>query len=579
MIFLKTDLAPWIVASILLIGVMWLWLEVRFFKWVKEYWLFRRSTVQKLSTGLILVGFIFLSIILMDPREGEIKVKGKIRQDKTIILMDTSTSMLAEDVRPSRLEKAVLIAKHFTRKAVGHQIGVMVFADITKKLVPFTTDLDLLDSRIDSIKGLRNMNAGSSIGLAIEEAVQFFDAKDTTVTGNIIVITDGEDNAETESFKVPDGVTLALVGVGTSTGTTIPMKDNLGMFYGHKKNKGITIVTRLNENFFKAAVKDNENAKYFLAKSYDLPTEDVLAFLNLRKGQEKESDNTIRPVALERWALPGLITLLIGLLLRRLSPFVVCLLLISHHSIAQAERPEVPQDVLARIEQLKQGRLDTDERLNLADQLVKLKMHEMAQSLYEENLDQSSLDKNLMSYFNWATSELESGKIQSAIEKYSQIEELAKDNSPELVERMNRNIRKALAPQPPQQKQDKKDKSDSKQENQQGQSGQSGNEDNNKKNNDADSKNEQGKNPFDPKNKDENEKKQDQGSDSQDQKRKNEGEKEKSEQRNENNEDEKTKREKLSPLIQQLKQDDRKLQLKLLDTSTQKRIEGRKKDW
>lgn len=578
MIFLRDDLAPWIVTIIFTLGILWLWIEAKFFHWVKEYWLLKRSVVQKLSTALILLGFIFMSIILMDPREGEIKVKGTIRQDKTIILVDTSTSMLAEDVRPSRLEKAVLIAKHFTRKAVGHQIGVMVFADITKKLVPFTSDLDLLDSRIDSIKGLRNMNAGSSIGLAIEEAVQFFDAKDTKVTGNIIVITDGEDNAETESFKLPDGVSLALIGVGTSSGTTIPMKDNLGMFYGYKKNKGITVVTRLNESFFKAAVKDNQNAKYFLAKSYDLPTEEVLAFLNLRKGQQKESDNTIRPVAMERWALPGLITIFLGLMLRRFSPFVVCFLLFSNYSIAQKNEPEIPQDVLVRIEKLKQGQLDPEERINLADQLVKYKMHEMAQSLYEENLDEANLDENVLSYFNWATSELESGNLQSAIEKYSKIEELTKGSAPELIERMNRNIRRALAPQPPQDKQDKKQNSDSEQNNQQGQSGQSGSGSDDDKKNEADSKNEKGKNPFDPKNKDD-EKKQDQGGDSKDSKSNNDDKKEKPEQPNDASEDEKPKREKLSPLIQQLKQDDRKLQLKLLDTSTQKRLEGRKKDW
>ena len=99
--------------------------------------------------------------------------------------------MLAEDVRPNRLEKAVLVAKHFVRKAPGHQISLMVFADIVKKLVPFTNDVDLLDARLDSIKSLRNLNAGSSIGLAIKEAVQYFDPKDKSVTGNIIVITGG----------------------------------------------------------------------------------------------------------------------------------------------------------------------------------------------------------------------------------------------------------------------------------------------------------------------------------------------------------------------------------------------------
>jgi Ca-activated chloride channel family protein len=251
--FVQLDNLPYVVIAILAVVTIYLWLEIGFFKWVKQYWFFERSLVNKISSFALVLGIILIVVVALDPREKEIKIKGKVRQEKTILLIDTSTSMLVEDVRPNRLEKAVLVAKHFVRKAIGHHVSVLVFADITKKLVPFTTDLDLLDARIDSVKQLRNMNAGTSIGIAIEEAVRYFDNNDKSIVGNIVVITDGEDNADTEAFKVPDGINLAFVAIGTKDGGTVPMKDNSGMYYGVKRSLGKNVNSKLNEDFFKNA--------------------------------------------------------------------------------------------------------------------------------------------------------------------------------------------------------------------------------------------------------------------------------------------------------------------------------------
>jgi Ca-activated chloride channel family protein len=584
--FIQLDNLPLVLSAIFAVVAIYLWLEIGFFKWVKKYWFFERSFANKISSIALILGISLVLVVALDPREKEIKIKGKVRQEKTILLIDTSTSMLVEDVRPNRLEKAVLVAKHFVRKAIGHHVSVMVFADITKKLVPFTTDLDLLDARIDSVKQLRNMNAGTSIGIAIEEAVRYFDVKDKSVIGNIVIITDGEDNADTEAFKVPEGINLAFVAIGTKDGGTVPMRDNSGMYYGVKRSLGINVISKLNEEFFKNAVKDQKNAKYFLAQSYDLPTDLILNFFKSKKSESKEGENVIRPVAMERWAIPGLVLMALAFCLRFFKPFALTVVLLSGISLAE-EKKEIPAEIVKRINQLKQGKLDQDERINLADQLIKLKEHDLAQKLYQENLEGDNLKENEESYFNWATSELESGNIPGALDKYGKLDELAKrgELSKDIVEKMRQNIRRALAP-PPQDKKknDKKDKDEEKnQKQEQRDSGSSGegergqSKDQEQKGSEGKEEDKEKKNPFDPKNED----KQDQNDEDKQDNKDDQGKEKEQKEKSSKSEGgvEKEKRAKASPLLEQLKQDDRKLQLKLLDTSTQKRTGAKKKDW
>lgn len=581
MIFLQKAILLYVAIGVFIILASGIFVENKFFKWVEAYWFVRRSYWHRLGSLLFAAGIILLSVILLDPRSGETRIKGKVKQDRTIILIDTSTSMLAEDVRPNRLEKAIMVAKHFVRKAVGHQISVMVFADISKKLVPFTSDVDLLDARIDSIKTLRNLNAGSSIGLAIEEAVQYFDVKDKSVSGNIIVITDGEDNADTESFKVPENISLALVGVGTREGGPIPMKDSMGFHHGNKRQGAVTVITKLNESFFKNAVSQVKSGKYYIVRSYDLPTEDILEFLNQRKTAEKDGENMIRPVAIEFWAVPGLILVALGLVLRSIRPFTVAALVCFISLGAHAQEKELPPDILQRLDQLREGKLDRRERINLADQLSKVKSHKLAQEIYQENLDGESIEGNEESFFNRATSELESGNMSAALKHYDQLERhLGKSNprSP-MIEQIRQNIRRAVMPQEQQkkQKQDDQKKSDNKDQQGQDSKPQSSDGKGEGKPQTGEQGSEQDKNPFDPKNKD-------QPNDGQDKKEQEKGDQKDEEKNDQPSEEddranEKRPRPKPSPLLEQLKQEDRKLQNKLLDVSTQKRKQGRKKDW
>ncbi len=202
---------PIVLIGFVIFTLIHLKLEKGFFKIIKTYWFYNRSTFSYLASLFFMIGMGGLLFSLLDLRGPEEKIKTEIPRDRTIILIDTSASMLAEDVKPSRLQKASLIAKHFARKAAGHQLSIVAFAEIQKKIVPFTNDLDLIDARLDSLKMLRNQYGSSALSLAIQESIQYFQETGGEARGNILVLTDGEETAEGIYLKVPKEMQFAPV--------------------------------------------------------------------------------------------------------------------------------------------------------------------------------------------------------------------------------------------------------------------------------------------------------------------------------------------------------------------------------
>ena len=306
--FLRMDLLPFILIGIFVFSIALFWIERKYFKIVKLYWFYERSFFHYLSTLLYLGGFFILSLALLDPRGPDEKVKVELPESKTIILIDTSASMLAEDVQPSRLSKAVLVAKHYARKAAGQQISIVAFAEIQKKIVPFTSDLDLIDARLDSIKNLKNQNGSSAISTSIQESIQYFKEVSKNPMGNIIVITDGEETVEPLNLNIPKEIKLAFVGIGTERGGRIPLDDRQGFRFGYKKTKGLDVITKLNEDFFKSAVAEVPEAKYWIVNSYSLPTDELKEFFSGINGKNKsERDMTVRPVKMELFIIPAIL--------------------------------------------------------------------------------------------------------------------------------------------------------------------------------------------------------------------------------------------------------------------------------
>jgi len=501
--------------------------------------------------------------------------------------VDTSASMLAEDVKPSRLKKAALIAKHFARKAAGHQISIVAFAEIQKKIVPFTNDLDLIDARLDSIENLRNQYGSSALSLAIQESIQYFRESDGEARGNILVLTDGEETSEGINLKIPKGIHVALVGVGTENGGRIPLDDGRGFRFGYKRDKGRDVITKLNEKFFKEVTADIPSAKYWLANSYSLPSEEILNFFQSEKVKSNhQQDMVIKPVLMEWVVVPSLIFLLLAYLLKSVKVFSLGMLLIISPVYAQENKEvELSPEIISRMDELQKGELNQLERVKLADDLLKAGAKEEALSLYNENLP-AKVDKNIPpeAYLNYGTALLEKGEVQQGLSTYQKLSDSLGDSSEasRLRDVMDKNVVTAF--QVKKKKEQEKKQQDKKQD-KQDQKNQQNNQSGQNNQNNQQSGNQQQKKKDQQGSEEEKKKEEKNKSDSGDEKKEDEN-KEQNE-NDKNNEAGEKNQEKLPPRkipakLKQLMSDDRQLQMKMIENGTRdlnRRKSRKSKDW
>jgi Ca-activated chloride channel family protein len=563
--------------------------ETQFFAFIKKHWFLKRSFINYISSFLFILGTGGLLVSLLDLRGPEERIKTEVPKDRTIILIDTSASMLAEDVKPSRLQKAALIGKHFARKAAGHQLSVVAFAEIQKKIVPFTNDLDLIDARLDSIKNLRNQNGSSALSLAIQESIQYLREAGGEARGNILVLTDGEETAEGISLNIPKGIHLALVGIGTEQGGRIPLDDGRGFRFGYKKDRGQDVITKLEENFFKQVTSDVPSGKYWLANSYTLPSEEILGFFKGEKNRESsQQEMVIKPVLMEWIVVPSICALVLSYVLKsiRIFTLVVLLFSISTHS-QENEAPELSPDTVQKLQDLKEGKLSKAQRIKLADELFRAGAKEEGLSLYQENLP-PDFDHQLPpeAYLNYGTALLQSGKIQEGLDVYRKLStglgnEASANN---LRDMMDKNVLAAFRKQEQQKKQQKKQ-----QENQKKQDSSESNDKESKGNKQSGSDKQNQSQSSQGKEQEKNEKKSDDKNNSP------ERDQPKTDQDpNETSEDKQSKKDqkpqetkntpspKLPAKLKQLMSDDRQLQLKMIENGTKdlnRRKSRKSKDW
>ena len=231
--FVNSGYLPYVFLVTLIIAILLNRVNSNFFKWVKSYWFYDRTWTSKISTILYTLSLFLMMAALLDLRGPEKKIKASIPDQRTIILIDSSTSMLAEDVRPNRFVKALQLARHFVKNSAGHQVSIVLFSDIQKRLIPFTDDIDLIDSRLAALEKTNSVAGGSNISQAIEEAIQYFEfdsSEDNSKSGNMLVFTDAEESEGAFKVNIPANINLAVIGVGTLKGANIPLRWEDGSF-------------------------------------------------------------------------------------------------------------------------------------------------------------------------------------------------------------------------------------------------------------------------------------------------------------------------------------------------------------
>ena len=197
-----------------------------------------------------MIAFAFLVLALADPQTGSKMEKVERRGIDVMIALDVSNSMLAEDIRPSRLERAKQAISKLIDRLDGDRIGIIVFAGKAYNQLPITTDYGAAKMFLSAI----NTNIVPVQGTAIADAVEMATGSFGQSTHNkaIIVISDGEDHQgdvlEKTEAAAKKGVVVYAVGIGTTEGGPIPVY-NGDIRTGYKKDRdGTTIITRLDDS-------------------------------------------------------------------------------------------------------------------------------------------------------------------------------------------------------------------------------------------------------------------------------------------------------------------------------------------
>lgn len=233
-------------------------------------------------------GLSFVIIALAGPQLGtrmeEVKAKGV----DVVVALDVSNSMLAEDLKPSRMESARRALEQLIDQLHGDRLGIVVFAGDAYVQLPLTADRSAAGLFLHSIGPGMVPTQGTAIGAAIELAQKSFD--DQATSKSIVVITDGEnheDDAEGAARAAyENGIIVNAIGMGTAQGAPIPVRQG-NLVVGFKKDKdGGTVISRLNEGMLQRIAAEG-HGQYVRATSQDAGIQPLMD--ELRKMDQSET--------------------------------------------------------------------------------------------------------------------------------------------------------------------------------------------------------------------------------------------------------------------------------------------------
>ena len=259
---------------------------------------------------LLLAALALLIVVLARPQLGTKISHEKRTGIETIICMDISNSMLAEDVTPSRLDRAKMMVENLVDHFTNDKIGLIVFAGDAFVQLPITSDYVSAKMFLSSITPDMIPTQGTDIAAAISMASHSF-TQEENIGKAIIVITDGEDHEggalEAAKEAKEKGMNTYVLGVGSPNGAPIPTGNGDYM----KDNSGQTVMSALNEDMCRQLadagsgayihVENNTNAQEQLDNELD-------------KLAKKETSSTIYSDYDEQFQAVAIIVLLLLIL-------------------------------------------------------------------------------------------------------------------------------------------------------------------------------------------------------------------------------------------------------------------------
>jgi Ca-activated chloride channel family protein len=221
---------------------------------------------QMFKAVLLVAAFASIVVALTEPKWNpqpqQIRRKGR----DVVILLDTSRSMLAEDITPNRLERSKIAISDLLEVLKGDRIAIITFAGNATVKCPLTQDYAFVRMALADISTESTSRGGTMIGDAIRKASEEVFDKQTREFKDVILITDGEDH---DSFPVQaaqkaaeDGVRIIAIGLGDdATGSRIPITGPDGQ-KTFLKYQGQEVWSKLDSDMLREVAYATEGGKY-----------------------------------------------------------------------------------------------------------------------------------------------------------------------------------------------------------------------------------------------------------------------------------------------------------------------------
>jgi Ca-activated chloride channel family protein len=270
----------------------------------------RHTTAENRPRLWLWFGLALCVVALARPQWGVVEEQVFDQSREVLIAVDLSRSMLAQDVKPSRLDRSKLLITSLLDGLKGERVGLVLFAGTAFLQAPLSSDYEVLREFLPALTPDYLPEGGSNYNAMLETSMAAFGT--STADRYLIILSDGESTVDdwkglTDSLKTK-GIRVIGLGVGTAQGSFIPEAGG-GLV---KDERGAVVMSRLNSSTLQELAQVTGGAYTDASSWVDLPALLRKTVDAGRKGEFAEK-NTARLVERFQWFLaPGLLLLLIS---------------------------------------------------------------------------------------------------------------------------------------------------------------------------------------------------------------------------------------------------------------------------
>ena len=265
--------------------------------------------VVRLGTAAALGG-----LALAGPRWGQERTVVKSSGVDLVLAVDASLSMMAQDEKPSRLERVKQEIRRLRALSPGDRVGLLAFAGRSYVLTPITVDGGALDLFLDNLDPSVVGQAGSSLASTISQGTSLLSLTKSGADRALVVMSDGEGFEPQEELTAAAAraaqadISLITVGFGTTQGTTIPIKDADGTITQKRDENGQVVITHYRPDLLKLAA-DAAHGTFIPAESPDKAALIKSALGKLRSGaRSTQAGDSLTP-RFQWFLLPAILLL------------------------------------------------------------------------------------------------------------------------------------------------------------------------------------------------------------------------------------------------------------------------------